>query len=148
MTKGAECMCVCTPLLSVCTFRKIPMTASPFSSITASSNRVYLSEFQWTKWSWKHTHTNAPQRVSVNWNLMPCVFSHKPKLLRTVLWAPEVKGQHTQSHWNILLHETEMEQHKNKNNLSLGTWNWALKPNLEGKNKCLFNANFKNSELI
>lgn len=35
------------------TFRKTAITASPFSSITASSNKLYLSEFQWTRWSCK-----------------------------------------------------------------------------------------------
>lgn len=39
----------------LCTFRKTPITARPLSSITASSNRLYLSEFQWTRCSWKHT---------------------------------------------------------------------------------------------
>lgn len=39
-----------------CTLRKTPITASPLSSITASSNKLYLSEFQWTMWSWEHTH--------------------------------------------------------------------------------------------
>lgn len=37
--------------LVLCTLRKTPITASPLASATASSNRLYLSEFQWTKWS-------------------------------------------------------------------------------------------------
>lgn len=33
------------------TFRNTPITARPLSPLTASSNKLYLSEFQWTKWS-------------------------------------------------------------------------------------------------
>lgn len=43
--------CCLSHMWPVHTFRNTPITARPFSSITASSNKLYLSEFQWTKWS-------------------------------------------------------------------------------------------------
>lgn len=60
------------------TLRKTPITASPLSSITASSNKLYFSEFQWTKWSWKHTiYTHHYESVCV-WEKVP--LSHDPSL--------------------------------------------------------------------
>lgn len=52
----------------ISTLRKTPITASPLSSITASSNKLYLSEFQWTIWSCEKKKKQIRTHANMNYN--------------------------------------------------------------------------------
>lgn len=89
------------------------MTASPLSSITASSNRLYLLEFQWTRCSWRHSKRRHHEFVCVLLKLQYNLSIHFPhdRLLcfLALLKCAEIKrccyAMSRNTHTNFLLHK-------------------------------------------